>query len=252
MRVLMRAPIAFLVLAVGAGVVMAIGCSGPQDHVDPWVPPMPSCSCAEPVASASCAPAPSASASAAPSGSTSAAVPSPTEKRLLDGVVSGPTGKPVGNAVVYLEDAPIVSGRGESAMVDQRNMTFMPFVVVVAAGGSVTFVNNDPFPHNVFIRDNGERFDSGMVSSKSSRAHAFKNAGAYKVLCNLHPNMLAYVVVSPSSYFAVTNGAGKFSIKDVPEGTWKVTTWANGLAQDSQPVKVIGGDVTFNPALHGK
>lgn len=247
-----RLPITALVLSVGAGVMIAIGCGGTPARVDPWVPPMPSCSCAEPAASTPCASStPVASASVAPSSSAPAPVYG-TEKRLLQGVVNGPNGKPVANAVVYIEDAPKVAGRGDAAMIDQRNMQFAPYLVAITAGGTVSFVNSDPFPHNVFIRDNGEKFDSGMVSTKSSRQHAFKNPGAYKVLCNLHPNMLAYVFVAPSSYFGITNGLGKFTIKDVPEGDWKVSTWANGLALDTQQVKVVGGDATATIALHTK
>ena len=245
-----RLPITALVLTVGAGVAVAIGCGGAPPHVDPWIPPMPSCSCAEPVASTPCT-APVASASAAPSASASAPVYG-TEKRVLQGTVNGPTGKPLANAVVYIEDAPKVAGRGETAMVDQRNMQFSPYLVTITTGGTVTFVNSDPFPHNVFIRDNGEKFDTGMVSAKSSRQHAFKNPGAYKVLCNLHPNMLAYIFVAPSSYFGMTNGQGKFTIKDVPEGNWKVTTWANGLSLETEQVKVVGGDATVTLALHTK
>lgn len=245
-------PITALCLTIGAGIAFAIGCGGTPPRVDPWVPPIPSCSCAEPVASTPCpAPTPVASASAAPSASASAPVYG-TEKRVLQGVVNGPTGKPVANAVVYIEDAPKVAGRGETAMVDQRNMQFAPYLVAITTGGTVTFVNSDPFPHNVFIRDNGEKFDTGMVSAKASRAHAFKNPGAYKVMCNLHPNMLAYIFVAPSSYFGITNGQGKFSIKDVPEGNWKVTTWANGLSLESEQVKIVGGDATVTLALHTK
>jgi plastocyanin len=249
----MRWPLAFMGLAVE----VAVGCGGAAAPVSvaPWIPPMPSCSCPEPTLAlvapaASQVLAASASApesSAAPAASTA---PASTERRILQGTVSGPAGRALVNAVVYLEDAPREAGRGDSAVIDQVSMSFAPFVTPIAIGGTIAFDNNDPFPHNVFTRDNGERLDTGMVSSHVRAKHTFNRAGVYRLVCNLHPNMLAYVVVSPSSYFARTNARGQFTIKDVPEGTYQVTTWSVGLARDTQAVKVAGGDATVDVTLH--
>ncbi len=160
----------------------------------------------------------------------------------------GPSSKPVPNAVVYLPDAPVVAGRGDNALIDQTNMTFVPGMVAIAVGGSVTFSNNDPFPHNVYSTD--EKFNLGMISQHAHRAQAFKQTGAHRLLCNLHPNMLAHVFVSPSSYFALTNGRGNYVIKDVPEGSHKVAVWAVGASADPQTAVVGAGDATSDFSLH--
>jgi hypothetical protein len=128
-------------------------------------------------------------------------------------------------------------------------MAFLPFVTVVAAGGRVAFTNSDPFPHNVFTPDN-EHFNLGMIQPKGSASHTFKTPGVYSLLCNLHPNMLGYVVVTPSSYFAKANAKGEFSLKDVPAGTYKITAWAPRQQTVTQSVTVTGADVKADFALH--
>lgn len=165
------------------------------------------------------------------------------------GSVTTMPARSAGAAVVYLEDAPVVPGRGLSARVDNRRMSFIPFVTVVAKGAHVVFTNEDPFPHNVFSADN-ERFNLGMIQQKGAGTHVFKSPGVYSLLCNLHPNMLGYVVVSPSSYFAKADAKGHFIMKDVPAGNYKITAWAPRQQPVTEPVTVKDGEVTANFQLH--
>jgi plastocyanin len=193
---------------------------------------------------------------AAPPG-TAAAVPvgapatpaAPAALVNVVGTVTTTPAKSAGSAVVYLEDAATVPDRGMSAHIDNRQMSFIPFVTVVAVGAKVVFANNDPFPHNVFSPDN-ERFDLGSFAQNTSHVHVFKKPGAYSLLCNLHPNMLGYVVVAPSSYFARADAKGHFTIKDVPAGTYKITAWAPRLQTASQAITVAGAEATASFELH--
>jgi hypothetical protein len=122
-------------------------------------------------------------------------------------------------------------------------------VAVVPVGGKVVFHNSDPFPHNVFSPDN-EKFDMGVIPLGQGRARAFKTAGHYSLLCNLHPGMLGYALITPSSYFAKADGKGHFKLKDVPNGTYKMTAWAPRQQPLTQPVTIKGGDVTLDFELH--
>ncbi len=178
-----------------------------------------------------------------------APTPSVAAAHAISGTVTTVPAHGFATAVVYLEDAGVVPERGASAVVDNRGMSFAPYITVVAAGGRVVFSNSDPFPHNVFSPDN-ERFNLGMVPMKGSTAHAFKTPGVYTLLCNLHPNMLGYVVVSPSSYFAKANAKGQFAIKDVPAGAYKITAWAPRLKPVTEPIVIKDTDVTLDFALH--
>jgi plastocyanin len=158
-------------------------------------------------------------------------------------------GKPLPFGVVYLEDAPVEPNAKMTARIDNRQMAFVPFLTVIPAGGKVTFANGDPFPHNVFSPD-ADKFNMGTISQNQVLVHAFPKAGTYSLLCNLHPGMLGYVVVAPSSYFAKTDAKGHYAIKGVPPGTHKVTAWSPRLPTDTKSVDVKGGDATLDFELH--
>jgi plastocyanin len=192
-------------------------------------------------------------ASVAPAEST-AALPVPPVSVPRGNIVGTVTTKPPalqGQAVVYLEDGPKedVPSHLQSVTIANKMMNFTPYVSVVAAGGKAIFVNEDPFPHNVFSPDN-EKFNMGNIPQNGAHVRVFKNPGAYSLLCNLHPGMLGYLVVTPSTWATRTDGKGKFSLKHVPVGTYKVTAWAPRLQPVTQSVTVADGDVTVDFDLH--
>ncbi len=153
-------------------------------------------------------------------------------------------------SVVWLDDAPKEPSRGMHARIDNHQMAFQPMVQVVTVGGTVTFVNDDPFPHNVFSPDN-EKFNMGTIAQNSTAPpRKFDHVGTYTLLCNLHPNMIGYLVVSPSSYFARTDARGHFRIKDVPAGTYKITAWAPRVPTVTQSVTVGATEAKADFELH--
>jgi plastocyanin len=152
-------------------------------------------------------------------------------------------------SAVYLEDAPKEPGRGMAARIDNHQMTFSPMVQMITVGGTITFVNSDPFPHNIFSPDG--KFNLGTIPQNSTTApRHFNTAGPNTILCNLHPNMIGYIVVAPSSYFSKTDAKGHYRIKDVPAGTYKITAWAPRLATVTQSVTVTGAEATSDFELH--
>jgi plastocyanin len=217
--------------------------------------PQPS---AAPISSAAPAPtavatAPAGSGVAAPSSSTSApaaiAPPPPPQNLTIEGTLTATPERAAAHDVVYLVDAPIVPTRGMKALVDQRSMAFIPYVTAIAAGGTVTFLNSDPFPHNVFS-PNGQKFNIGMLNQGQRRSVTLREPGDYALLCNVHPGMLGHVYVAPSSYFAVSDAHGRFAIKDVPEGTYRIAVWAGKFTAEPQTVKLQGANATVDFALH--
>ena len=175
--------------------------------------------------------------------------PAPTATKFaINGTLTMAT-KALPFGVVYLEDAPIEPTAKMTARIDNQGMAFIPFVTVIPVGGKVTFSNSDPFPHNVFSSD-AEKFNMGTISQHQALVHAFTKPGEYSLLCNLHPGMLGYVVVAPSSYFAKTDGKGHYAIKNVPPGTYKATAWSPRLPTATQSVTVKDGDATLDFELH--
>lgn len=204
-------------------------------------------------ASSALAAVPAGSGAAAPSPSSSApaavAPPPPAQNLTIEGTLTATPERAAAYDVVYLADAPIVPTRGRKVLVDQRSMSFIPYVSVIAAGGTVTFLNSDPFPHNVFS-PNGKKFNIGMLNQGQRRSVTLRDPGDYALLCNIHPGMLGHVYVAPSSYFAVSDAHGHYAIKDVPEGTYRIAVWAGKFSAEPQTVKLQGANATVDFALH--
>jgi len=60
------------------------------------------------------------------------------------------------------------------------------------------------------------------------------------ILCNIHPEMSAYIIVTPTPYYAQTDQIlGDYFIQNVPDGEYKATIWHNGKTT-SQVVKIAG------------
>ena len=181
---------------------------------------------------------------------SAAATPAPAGARpTISGDVTSMPKAAAANAVVYLEGAPIEPTAKMTVTITNHMMTFVPFVAVVPVGGKVVFTNDDPFPHNVFSAD-GEHFNMGILAPHEARARVFTSAGARALLCNLHPGMLGYALIVPSSYFAKADAHGHFAIKNVPPGTYQITAWAPRVQAVTQPITIKDVDVPITFELH--
>ncbi len=147
---------------------------------------------------------------------------------------------------MFLENAPIE--KVVDAKLDDHKMTFFPFVSVMTVGGTLTYVNSEPFPDTAYSLSN-EKCDFGMVESHGIRKRKFPNAGNYTILCRLHPNQLAFLIVTPSSYFARTNKSGEYALENVPYGTYELVAWAPRVKGDRRSVTVAGDETVVNSEL---
>ncbi len=111
------------------------------------------------------------------------------------------------------------------AVLQQKNKTFEPHLLVITKGSTVEFPNRDPWFHNVFSLFNGKRFDLGLYEAGTSRTVHFDREGISFIFCNIHPEMSAVVVVLASQYFAVPDKQGEFSIASVPPGRYTLHVW---------------------------
>jgi plastocyanin len=147
--------------------------------------------------------------------------------------VARAAGRPSPDTVVWL-DAPYARPLATTprAVLDQRNLSFSPRVLVVRAGTVVDFPNNDRVFHNVFSFRDGKRFDLGLYPVGALRRVAFDRPGLSRVFCNIHPNMAAYVMTVDSPYFARSGESGAFTIADVPVGTYEYHAWRPGAAAE--------------------
>lgn len=174
----------------------------------------------------------------------------------IKGKVTVPRARSLADMVVYIEKAP---GKfpppGKHAVMDQRKLTFVPHVLPVVAGTTVDFLNSDQVLHNVFTPDKcAQKFNLGTWPKGEIRSMKFEQVGCSAVLlCNVHPEMEAYVLVLQNPYAAVTDKSGFYAIPEVPEGSYTLKVWNTKVLDVAQPVMVPKtGDVTVDLKLERK
>jgi plastocyanin len=151
------------------------------------------------------------------------------------------------NIAVYIDAVPgkKFDRPPQHLSIDQRNMRFIPYVRVVLRGSTVDFLNSDKVAHNVYWSSisGNKRFAHNLtiVSPGQSKSFEFDELGTAKLLCNLHPEMLGYVVVVPTPYFALTSSDGTFEIKNVPAGNYTLKTWSEEGKPTTQAITVTDG-----------
>jgi plastocyanin len=172
---------------------------------------------------------------------------SAAEAPAKTGVIKGTVtiaGKPAPDAVVSIEGvSPELAKRiskpaAKRAVIDQKDLRFIPRVLPVLVGTTVDFPNHDKTFHNVFSTSEAKKFDLGLYPSGQSRSAVFDKPGVVKILCNVHPNMEAYVVVKGHPYFAATDDRGRYELGQVPLGQYRLDVWHPAFGLKSVPFKM--------------
>jgi plastocyanin len=137
-------------------------------------------------------------------------------------------------------------GAGVTKTIVQKHQEFTPHVVVVPAGATVNFPNEDTQDHNVFSPSYVD-FDLGVFGPGSEKhPHVFKEIGDHDVFCDRHKNMWAVVKTVDTTFIAaVSPKDGAYELTDIPDGDYKVVAWLpHGTEYSSDPVHVRANTVT--------
>jgi plastocyanin len=162
------------------------------------------------------------------------------------GTISGKVTGVSGASVVYVE---AIAGKtfpapAEQPVVAQRRLMFQPHILPVQQGSTVEFLNSDGVAHNVFWPSVGGNkklaHNLGTWPQNEKRAFKFDAVGAVPLLCNVHPEMNGYIVVVPTPYFALTSESGEYKIENVPDGSYSLAAWHEGIKNQSKHVDVAG------------
>ena len=172
------------------------------------------------------------------------AVAAPEHEALAGRALAG--GKPVADAVIWLDAPAAPRPRERRFVVHQRNMEFVPRVLAAPVGATVELPNNDRVFHNVFSFTNGKPFDLGLYPTGASKRITLDRAAVNRLYCNIHPHMAAYIVAVDTPYYATTDRAGRFTIAEVPAGRYTYHAWRSGaealnasvVVGDGQPLEV--------------
>jgi plastocyanin len=160
----------------------------------------------------------------------------------ITGKVSG--GK--GISVVYVEAVPgkTFPAPAKPFEMDQKSLLFQPHLLVAPVGGTVEFLNSDKVAHNIFwpaISGNKKLgHNLGTWPTGEKRAFKFDTPGIVPLLCNVHPEMSGFVIVTPTPFYAESDASGSYKIANVPDGSYSVSAWREGMKVQTKPVTVSG------------
>jgi plastocyanin len=136
-------------------------------------------------------------------------------------------GSDVRQAVVYFEPAKPTPVRPAETPFEMatRHKTFEPRLLVIPRGSRVRFPNADPILHNVFSVSSPNQFDLGLNRQGPGKEKRFDDAGLVRVFCNVHHDMVAYILVLETPYHVSPDADGQFVLSGLPRGAGKVTVW---------------------------
>ncbi len=96
-------------------------------------------------------------------------------------------------ALLSLTAGPLVAAPSRVAAVTIQNFAFVPAILTVAPGTTVTWTNTDEDPHAPAAND--KSFRSPALDTNDKFAFTFTKPGDYAYFCVMHPHMTGRIVV---------------------------------------------------------
>jgi plastocyanin len=175
---------------------------------------------------------------------------SPANSRDLTVTAIQRNGRPLAGAVITVEaetSSPSPAAPVQVVM-DQVNLGFVPDLLVIPVNSSVQFPNSDAVSHQVYSFSTAKTFQLPLYRGKPYPPVVFDRPGVITLGCNIHDNMLAYIVVTRAPYFGRTDARGQWKVDDLPKGRYRVRIWhplSNELASIDSLVTDADDSVTL-------
>lgn len=113
-----------------------------------------------------------------------------------------------------------------TAVMDQRNVAFVPRVLVVSVGTNVDFPNNDKVSHQVYSFSPAKKFQLPLYKGAPHTPVTFDHEGLVVLGCNIHDAMAGYIYVTDAPWFGKTGETGVLHLQNVPTGDYLITVWS--------------------------
>ena len=136
----------------------------------------------------------------------------------------------------------------EAAVIDQKGCVYVPHVLGVMVGQQLDILNSDGTLHNIHALPKvNKEFNKAMPRSKKQMSVTFDKVEApFKVKCDVHPWMGAFVGVFEHPYFAVTDDSGSYTISGLAPGKYVVEAWHEKLGSQTADLTVDDSGATQN------
>ena len=160
------------------------------------------------------------------------------DKESEDLIVSA--AREIKNVVVWIDNPPAATPApvAASPQVDQKACVFIPRVLLVPAGGTVEFLNNDRLLHNLHSRSKINPSFNRTQAKDRTIPIKFTSPELIRLDCDLHPWMRGWVVVANHPYYAVTDARGQFQFGSLPSGEYTLKTWHETLGETTRTITV--------------
>ncbi len=126
--------------------------------------------------------------------------------------------------VVWITQAPVVPVA--DAQIHQTNKAFVPDFLVVPAGTSVRFPNDDAFYHSVYSESPSNAFDFGLYDTGPGKSVVFDQPGVVRVRCHVHGSMHATVIVVDGPYAVTKTANERYAISGLTPGSHILHVWS--------------------------
>lgn len=146
-----------------------------------------------------------------------------TRAAILTVNVTDGSGKPLPDAVAYAEPETATPPpiQFPKIQIEQKAKKFSPLVSVVQTGTSILFPNNDTVRHHIYSFSPAKTFEQKLYSGVPEKPVLFDKAGTVVLGCNIHDQMLAYIYVVDTPFFAKTDANGKL-LMEIPKGKYQL------------------------------
>ena len=141
--------------------------------------------------------------------------------------VQDASGRPLADAVVFLESEQARRQVRPVAGLEmaQNHKQFVPQVLIVPVGSEVRFPNHDTVRHHVYSFSPAKKFELKLYAGTPAPPVRFEQSGVVELGCNIHDQMVGWVLVVGTPYYAQTSASGQAALSTVPAGRSRLRTW---------------------------
>ena len=145
-------------------------------------------------------------------------------------------GKPLAGAVITAEpeSAPSSAAPPVKTIMDQVNLAFLPDVLVIPVHSTVQFPNSDAVGHQVYSFSRARQFQLPLYRGKPYPPVQFDQPGVITLGCNIHDNMIGYIIVTAAPWFGRSDARGTWEAHELPAGKFRVRVWHPLLNEPQQ------------------